>query len=72
MQLLDGRKYKKEIKRLYKSAFPKEERAPLFFLFYKTKYNNDNKFYAAMENGEFVGFVYTIKKDKEKDDDLSL
>lgn len=63
MQLENAVKYKNQIKHLYRTAFPKEERAPLFFLFRKTKQKN-NSFYAVMDNEEFVGLVYTIENEK--------
>lgn len=63
MQLENATKYKQQIKHLYRTAFPKEERAPLFFLFHKTKQKN-NSFYAVVDNGEFVGLVYTIENER--------
>lgn len=63
MQLVDAKKYEKQIKYLYKTAFPRNERAPFFFLCRKTK-NQDNSFYAISDNEEFVGLVYTIKNER--------
>ncbi len=63
MQFTDARKYKKQIKKLYRSAFPADERAPLFMLFNKTKYDRYN-FYAIVEESEFVGLIYTMATDK--------
>ncbi len=63
MQLVDAKKYKAKVKKLYKIAFPKNERAPISFLFSKTKHK-ENKFYAALDNNEFVGLAYTIQKNK--------
>lgn len=63
MQLADARKYKKQIKYLYRFAFPKNERAPLFFLFQKAKQER-NFFYAVVDKGEFVGLVYTIQNER--------
>ena len=63
MQFLDAKKYKKEVKKLYRCAFPADERAPLFMLFNKTKYDRYN-FYAIVEDGEFVGLIYTIETEK--------
>ena len=60
MQLVDAKKYKKEIKHLYVTAFPKEERAPIFVLYHKTK-DKRNHFYAVEDNDECVGLVYTIQ-----------
>lgn len=60
MQLVSAKEYKKQIKHLYETAFPKEERAPLFTLYYKTK-DERNHFYAIVDNEEFVGLAYTIQ-----------
>lgn len=62
MQLVDAKKYKRDVTNLYKTAFPKNERAPIFFLFSKTRHK-ENKFYAALKDNEFVGLVYTIRKE---------
>lgn len=59
MEFIDARKYKKQIKNLYKTAFPRDERYPMPFLFYKAD-NVNNFFYAVLENGEFAGLIYTI------------
>ena len=56
----DAKNYKKEIKHLYRTAFPKEERAPLFILYSKTKSGN-NHFYAIVEDDAFTGLLYTIE-----------
>ncbi len=59
MQLSDARKYKKQVKKLYRSAFPANERAPLFLLLLRTD-NGRDSFYAVEDNGRFIGLVYTI------------
>lgn len=63
MQFLDARKYKKQIKKLYRSAFPAKERAPLIMLFKKTKYDRYN-FYSIVNDDEFIGLVYTMEAEK--------
>lgn len=63
MDFTDAMNYKKEIKHLYKSAFPRNERAPLSFLFHRTN-NGRDSFYAVVDNGEFIGLVYTIAAEK--------
>ena len=60
IRLEDAKKYRKQIKKLYRAAFPKEERAPLFTLYYKTKKENYN-FYAIVEEEEFAGLIYTME-----------
>ncbi len=59
MQFSDARKYKKQIRNLYKSAFPANERAPLFLLFRRTD-NGRDSFYAVLDNNKFIGLTYTI------------
>ena len=63
MKLVDARKHRKEVKQLYVSAFPKEERAP-FALLMRRVNNERDSFYAVEDDGEFVGLVYTMRKDK--------
>jgi len=63
MNFESASKYKKQIKKLYRTAFPANERAPLFMLHGKTKHSN-NSFCAITDNNEFVGLVYTISNDK--------
>lgn len=60
MEFRDATEFKKEIRRLYRTAFPAIERAPLFVLFSKSK-RDENDFYAVTDNGKFVGLVYAIK-----------
>ena len=63
MEFADARKYKKQIKHLYKSAFPRNERAPLPLLFHRTD-NGKDYFYAVIDKSEFIGLVYTIITEK--------
>ena len=63
MQFSDARKYKKQIKKLYRSAFPANERAPLFVLFRRTG-NGRDSFCAVEDNERFIGLVYTISTAK--------
>jgi len=62
MRFEDARKYKSEIKTLYKSAFPRNERAPFFLLMCRTDNGRDN-FYAVIDEDNFIGLVYTISKE---------
>lgn len=48
------------IKNLYGSAFPKEERAP-FWLVRKRAKQNRAAILVAENNGEFIGFLYTVE-----------
>ena len=63
MEFVDARKYKKQVIKLYKSAFPKDERYPVPFLFYKAD-NKNNFFYGVFEEGEFAGLLYTIHTER--------
>ena len=47
------------IKKLYISAFPRDERAP-FFMLKKRAFQGKAEMLAAEENGEFIGFAYAI------------
>ena len=60
IHLEDAKKYKEQIKQLYRTAFPKEERAPLFTLYHKVKKEQYN-FYAIVEDEEFTGLIYTME-----------
>lgn len=63
MQLADSKNYKKQIKKLYNTAFPKCEQTPFVFLFRKTK-DARNTFYAVLDNDEFVGLTYIIQGER--------
>lgn len=60
IRLENAKNNKKQIKHLYETAFPKEERAPLFSLYLATRHEKNN-FYAIMDEDEFVGLMYTIR-----------
>lgn len=63
MQFTDARKYKKQVKKLYKSAFPFYERAPLSLLMKRTD-NGRDSFHAILEENSFIGLIYTIASEK--------
>lgn len=48
-----------QIKRLYRRAFPREERAP-FFIMKKRALEGKGEALVAKEDGEFIGFLYLI------------
>lgn len=54
------RKMLKIIKKLYLSAFPKEERAPFFFLKSRAG-KGGGEMLAVKEKDEFIGFVYIVR-----------
>lgn len=59
IDLKDNKQYNKMAKKLYRTAFPKEERAPFFFL--KALARKDKaKFYGVCDGDAFVGLVYPI------------
>lgn len=53
------RETRKNIKKLYISAFPAEERAPFFLVMSKTK-QKKAEMLIAKEDDEFVGFAYMV------------
>ena len=61
MKYADARKYKKEIKRLYKASFPGKERYPLAFLYRKAA-RIGVRFLSVLDEGRFIGFIYVIEK----------
>ena len=63
MKFVDAKRYKKQVKDLYREAFPKDEQAPLLFLFFKSG-NGRDSFYAVVDKEKFVGLVYTVQIEK--------
>lgn len=53
----------KQIKKLYQSAFPPEERPPFFLLMSKTGRDNVD-FWGIYADGKWIGLAYVISKDK--------
>ena len=53
------RKDYRQIKRLFISAFPKEERPPFYALKRKLK-TGEAKMYVAKDNGNFIGFIHLV------------
>ncbi len=59
VDLKDNKQCNKDIKKLYKEAFPKEEKAPYWLL--KSLAKKDNaKFYGIYDNTKFVGLIYNV------------
>ena len=63
MEFSDAKIFKKQVKKLYRSAFPANERPPFIMLMKKAD-NKNNFFYAVVDNGDFIGLVYTICTEK--------
>ena len=61
--LTNDRKYLKELKALYKEAFPKEERKPFTFI---EKLRKEGKciIHTAVEDGKFAGLAIILKDDE--------
>lgn len=55
----NNRRCIRNIKRLYKEAFPKEEQVPFFLLKYKAMKGKAN-FYGIYDKNEFIGLLYTV------------
>lgn len=62
MQALNEIKNFKEIKKLYKHAFPRSERVP-FFLLKRFSKRRDISFTAFYDGGTFCGFSYSVESD---------
>ena len=62
MHFVNYKKYKKQVKKLYKAAFPFNERFPLPFLKWKAR-GEDVLFSAVLDGGQFVGFSYTLESE---------
>lgn len=62
MEFASYKEHKKEIKKLYKAAFPFDERFPLPFLKWKAR-GSDVDFSAVLDNGKFIGFSYTLESE---------
>ena len=52
----DNKRIKKDVKPLFISAFPKEERPPAF-IFFKNANRDTQDLYAYYDNDEFIGFA---------------
>lgn len=59
LDIKNDREYNKKVKKLYTSAFPKDERIP-FILLKLLARKNKAKFYGIYDNKKFVGLIYNI------------
>ena len=59
LKIVNIQKYNKEIKKLYREAFPKNERIPISILQLLTR-KNKAKFYAIYDGEEFIGLLYNV------------
>lgn len=58
--LKQNSKIKEDVSKLYLSAFPEEERPPLFIFYHAVNFYKRNQVIGYYENGEFIGFVYLV------------
>lgn len=56
-------KHMQRIKRLYKDAFPRNERIPFFIMKHMTKKGEVQFFAIESNNGKFGGFAVTMRRD---------
>ena len=54
-----NREYNKKVEKLYNSAFPKEERIPIWLLKLLAR-KNKAKFYGINDDKKFIGLVYNV------------
>lgn len=59
LKIVNIPKYTKEIKNLYKEAFPRNERIPIRILQLLTR-KNKAKIYGIFDGGEFIGLLYNV------------
>ena len=59
IQLVNYEKYNKKVKKLYKEAFPINERLPIFILKILSKKRKAN-FYEIYDNTSFIGMLYNV------------
>lgn len=59
LKIVNIPKYNKEIKKLYKEAFPRNERIPINILQLLTR-KNKAKFYGIYDGEEFIGLLYNV------------
>lgn len=53
----------KQVKRLYRTAFPANERAPMFLMMSRAK-KGKGDFFSAFDKGKYTGLVYAITNEK--------
>ena len=58
-------RYKKQVKRLFLSAFPREERPPMWMLTRRCR-QGKAEFSAVVDGDRFVGLTYVIGNDRVK------
>lgn len=59
LDIKNNRECNKKVIKLYKEAFPKEERIPIWLLKKLARKNKAN-FYGIYDNEKFIGLIYNI------------
>lgn len=65
LDFVEAVEYKKQVKELFISAFPREERPPMWMLMKRCRQGKAN-FCAVLDSGKFVGLTYVIGSDQVK------
>ena len=65
LKFVDVRGYKAQVKRLFLTAFPREERPPLWMMRRRCT-QGTAKFSAIVDGDTFVGLTYVVGTDKVK------
>lgn len=65
LDFVNAEEYKKPVKNLFVTAFPREERPPMWMLTRRCR-QGKAKFCAVLDSGEFVGLTYVVGTDKVK------
>ena len=65
LKFVDIDDYRKQVKHLFVTAFPREERPPMWMLTRRCR-QGKARFRAVVDSGRFVGLTYVIGDDRVK------
>lgn len=65
LEFINAEKYKKQVRQLFISAFPREERPPMWMLTRRCR-QGKAQFCAVLDGDRFVGLIYVIGNDRVK------
>lgn len=65
LEFINAEKYKKQVRQLFISAFPREERPPMWMLIRRCR-QGKAQFCAVLDGDRFVGLIYVIGNDRVK------
>ena len=65
LEFINAEKYKKQVRQLFISAFPREERPPMWMLIRRCRHGKA-QFCAVLDGDRFVGLIYVIGNDRVK------